>query len=89
MKTVTAHQAARNFGALIDDARAAPVTITRHNRPVAVVLSPSGYRDFARLKQETLLAEIHEALADIENAPAHDDKAVRVLARLMARARRG
>ncbi|PQA85580.1 type II toxin-antitoxin system Phd/YefM family antitoxin [Hyphococcus luteus] len=88
MKTITAHKAVRHFSALVDEARAAPVAVTRHKRTVAVVISPSDYRDFARLKDEALRSEVAQALADIENAPANDDKAVRVLARLMKRAGR-
>lgn len=41
--TITATTAKNEFAALIDAARRTPITITRNNRPVAVVLSPEEY----------------------------------------------
>lgn len=48
-KTIPATQAKTQFAQLIDDARLAPVTITRNNRPVAIVLSPEKYELLERL----------------------------------------
>jgi prevent-host-death family protein len=45
--TLTAHEAKNGFGRLIDLARAAPVTVTKHDRPVVVVLS---VEEFERLR---------------------------------------
>jgi prevent-host-death family protein len=42
-KTIAATRAKTQFAELIDLARKEPVTITRNNRPVAVVLSPEEY----------------------------------------------
>jgi prevent-host-death family protein len=39
MKVMSAGKAKNGFGLLIDTARAEPVTIQKHGRPVAVVLS--------------------------------------------------
>ena len=48
-KTVTATKAKTAFAELIDTARKEPVTITRNNRPVAVVLSPEEYEHLVAL----------------------------------------
>lgn len=39
MKTMSAREAKNGFGLLLDTARAEPVTIEKHGRPVVVVLS--------------------------------------------------
>ncbi|MEW5424105.1 type II toxin-antitoxin system Phd/YefM family antitoxin [Amorphus sp. 3PC139-8] len=43
MKTMSAKEAKNGFGLLLDTARAEPVTIEKHGRPVAVVLSTEAY----------------------------------------------
>jgi prevent-host-death family protein len=47
MRTFTSADAKNNFGELIDLARAAPVAITKYERPVVVVLA---VEEFDRLK---------------------------------------
>lgn len=43
MKTMSAKEAKNGFGLLLDTARAEPVTIEKHGRPVVVVLSTEEY----------------------------------------------
>ncbi len=43
MQTLTAKDAKYDFGRLIDLARAEPVTVAKHGRPVVVVLSVEEY----------------------------------------------
>jgi prevent-host-death family protein len=43
MHSLSAREAKYNFGRLIDTARAAPVVIEKHGRPVVVVLSVEEY----------------------------------------------
>jgi prevent-host-death family protein len=43
MNTLSAREAKYNFGRLIDSARAAPVVVEKHGRPVVVVLSVEEY----------------------------------------------
>jgi prevent-host-death family protein len=45
--TISAHQAKNGFGRLIDLARLSPVTVTKHERPVVVVLA---VEEFERLR---------------------------------------
>jgi prevent-host-death family protein len=47
MKTLTAKDAEYGFGRLIDLARAEPVTVAKHGRPVVVVMA---VEEFERLK---------------------------------------
>ena len=43
MKSMSAKEAKNGFGLLLDTARAEPVTIEKHGRPVVVVLSSGEY----------------------------------------------
>ena len=47
MKTLTAKDAKYGFGQLIDLARSAPVAVSKHGRPVVVVIA---VEEFERLK---------------------------------------
>jgi prevent-host-death family protein len=47
MQTVSAKDAKYNFGRLLDTARAQPVMVEKHGRPVVVVLS---VEEYVRLK---------------------------------------
>jgi prevent-host-death family protein len=53
MKVISAGKAKNGFGSLIDTARVEPVTIAKHGRPVAVVLSVEKYD---RLRAGAMLA---------------------------------
>ena len=44
MKTMSAKDAKNGFGLLVDTARAEPVTIEKHGRPVVVVVSVEEYK---------------------------------------------
>lgn len=44
MKTLSAKEAKYGFGRLIDAARAEPVMITKHGRPVVVVMAVEEYK---------------------------------------------
>ncbi|NAZ38314.1 type II toxin-antitoxin system Phd/YefM family antitoxin [Rubellimicrobium sp. CFH 75288] len=44
MKAVSAREAKHRFGQLIDEARAEPVVVEKHGRPVVVVLAVEEYR---------------------------------------------
>jgi prevent-host-death family protein len=47
MRSITSADAKNNFGELIDLARAAPVAVTKYDRPVVVVMA---VEEFERLK---------------------------------------
>lgn len=58
MKTLTAKDAKYGFGRLIDLARAEPVAVAKHGRPVVVVMAVD---EFERLKALDALATIPAA----------------------------
>ena len=51
MRSITSADAKNNFGELIDLARAAPVAVTKYDRPVVVVMAVEEYE---RLKAKGL-----------------------------------
>jgi prevent-host-death family protein len=51
MKVMSAGKAKNGFGLLIDTARAEPVTIEKHGRAVAVVLSVEEYEKLIERKE--------------------------------------
>jgi prevent-host-death family protein len=56
MHTIAAREAKYNFGRLIDAARAAPVIVEKHGRPVVVVLSVEEYKRLKALESEKTAA---------------------------------
>ncbi len=55
MKTVAAKEAKTRFGVLMDTVQHEPVTIEKHGRPVAVVLSA---REYEEMKMALLRAKL-------------------------------
>ncbi|MGH8009819.1 MAG: type II toxin-antitoxin system Phd/YefM family antitoxin [Candidatus Binatia bacterium] len=52
MKTVSATEAKQRFAAVLDAAQREPITIRRHNREVAVLLSTEEYQRLRALNVE-------------------------------------
>ncbi len=65
MRTMAALEAKNRFGELLDTAQREPVTIEKHGRPVAVVLSAAEFNELEALKLAALRAEIRQGLDDI------------------------
>lgn len=74
MITVTSVEAQNRFGQLLDTVQREPVTITRHGRPAAFIVSPQDMQDLqeARRKRGTALEafEAYFAKADAKLMPA-------------------
>ena len=66
MRSIAALQAKNRFGELLDAAQRGPVTIEKHGRPVAVVVSAEEYQQLEALKLANLRREIRRGLADVE-----------------------
>ena len=60
MTELSISQAREGLAAAIKDLDTEPVTISRHGKPVAVLLSPSSYEKFL------------EVMADVEDIAAYD-----------------
>ena len=58
MRNMAANEAKARFGELLDTARREPVTIEKHGRPVAVVLSKEDFDDLEKAKLDRLRAEV-------------------------------
>ncbi|MEQ9334651.1 type II toxin-antitoxin system Phd/YefM family antitoxin [Thalassobaculum sp.] len=65
MRKVAALEAKNRFGELLNAAQREPVTIEKHGKAVAVVLSTEDYQDFEALKLARLRGEIQTGLDDI------------------------
>ena len=50
MRSITSADAKNNFGELIDLARAAPVAVTKYDRPVVVVMAVEEYQKLSERK---------------------------------------
>lgn len=66
MQTMSAHEAKARFGQLLDTARLEPVTIEKHGRPVAVVVSKQEYDETQAAKLDCLRAEVQQGVDAIE-----------------------
>ena len=66
MPTMSANDAKARFGQLLDAARREPVTIEKHGRPVAVVISKEEYDEIEMLKLERLRAEAQIGIDQLE-----------------------
>ncbi len=58
MRSMSAHDAKARFGQLLDAARREPVTIEKHGRAVAIVMSKEDFDDIEAMKLERLRAEV-------------------------------
>ena len=66
MQSMSAHQAKARFGQLLDAARVDPVTIEKHGRPVAVLVSIEEYDRLEAMKLERLRAQVERGIDAIE-----------------------
>lgn len=63
---MSAHEAKARFGQLLDAARVDPVTIEKHGRPVAVLVSIEEYESAEATKLELLRAEVQRGIDAID-----------------------
>ena len=66
MTSMTANAAKTRFGELLDTAQREPVTIEKHGRPVAVVMSMAAYEEAEALKLERLRFEARMGLEALD-----------------------
>lgn len=85
MRTMAALEAKNRFGELLDAAQREPVTIEKHGRAVAVMLSAEEYKELEALRLASLRAEIRKGLDDIGAGRTVDgDEAFRTLRERLA-----
>lgn len=61
MTTLSSKDAQNKFGSMLDVVQKEPVTITRHDRPVAVVISPERYAELEALEDSIWSARARKA----------------------------
>lgn len=66
MRSVSAHDAKARFGQLLEAARNGPVTIEKHGREVAVLISKEEFDALQTVKLQHLRAEVQKGLDDLE-----------------------
>jgi len=65
MRSMAALEAKNRFGALLDAAQREPVTIEKHGRAVAVVVSAEDYAALQTMKLAALRDEIRKGVDDV------------------------
>lgn len=80
MKTVSATEAKQSLGALLDEVRRQPISIQRHDRAAAVLVSPDWYEEYRKLKAERVMEICRQASAYAESQGMNEE----VLAKLLA-----
>jgi prevent-host-death family protein len=88
MTTIAAREAKIRFGELLDNAQHGPVTIEKHGRRVAVVLSAAEYDELLAMKKEQLLAAIEVGLQQLDRGEGteYDEDGLDALAERIKRA---
>lgn len=76
MRTIASGAAKNRFGELLDMAQREPVTIEKHGRPVAVMVSADEYEAIEAMKLESLRAKVARGLADAEAGRVSDGERV-------------
>lgn len=72
MTSISANEAKNRFGELLDNARREPITIEKHGRPVAVVISTEEYEELRQIKLEKLRSEIQIGIDQLESGDAKE-----------------
>jgi prevent-host-death family protein len=72
MRRMTANDAKKHFGKLLDTARREPVSVEKHGRPVAVMVSVEDYDELERIKHEHLKAEVRAGLDQLDSGEGED-----------------
>ena len=76
MRRMASGEAKNRFGELLDAAQREPVTIEKHGRPVAVMVSAEEYQDLEALKLEVLREKVRRGTEDASAGRLTDADAV-------------
>lgn len=72
MKSLAAREAKTHFGELMDTVQREPVSIEKHGRPVAVIMSMQEYKTIEDMKLERLRAHLAEGEAQLDRGEGSD-----------------
>jgi antitoxin Phd len=91
MITISSVEAQNKFGQLLDSAQREPISITRHGRPTAFLVSPQDMAELldARNKRSKVIAELEawSARAAKHTKPAADELTEEEIVRLVHESR--
>lgn len=73
MKAIAAKEAKNNFGTLMDTAQREPVTIEKHGRPVAVIMSAKEYK---KLTLQKLQSEVKKGIDQLDAGESVDGESL-------------
>lgn len=76
MPNIAAKDAKNRFGEMLDTAQREPVTIEKHGRRVAVLLSAHAYDELEAMKRERLKAELQTGIDDLDAGRSLDGETV-------------
>lgn len=76
MITIPSTEAKTRFGALLDTAQRAPVTIEKKGRAVAVLISETEYEAYQKLKLQALQNDLMEGIKQADQGQLLDSEAV-------------
>ncbi len=76
MTSMAAKDAKNRFGQLLDSAQRGPVSIEKHGRPVAVMISQEEFERMEVLKLESLRHEMQRGLDDVKAGRVVDGEAL-------------
>jgi antitoxin Phd len=80
MRTMTSVEAQSHFGEMLDTALREPVTITRHGRPVAVVVSPEDLQELSATRAIEALKRYRRAAKKEGREPISEEDLQRLIA---------
>jgi prevent-host-death family protein len=80
MRSVSATAAKQNFAAVLDDAQREPVVIRRHDRDIAVLVSPADYARLRGIKIEELRSLSERVSKMAESRGMNEDVLKKLLA---------
>lgn len=72
MKKLAAREAKTHFGELMDTVQREPVSIEKHGRPVAVIMSMEEYKTIEEMKLERLRAHLSEGEIQLDRGEGED-----------------
>ena len=73
MKAIAAKEAKNNFGEMLDTVQREPITIEKHGRAVAVIMSAEDYR---QIKLERLRSKLAVGEAQLNRGEGVDGEAI-------------
>jgi prevent-host-death family protein len=80
MQTISATEAKQKFAALLDTAQREPVLIQRHDRNIAVLVSPADFDELHRLRVQELIRLTERSGAYAESRGMTDELLEQLLA---------